>query len=55
MYALWASSAAEAVGFGRWFGKWSGLPLSTAGLLFSPYTALFFGMYCRKGVTLLRG
>lgn len=47
MYALWASSAIEAVGFGRWFGKQSDLPLYTASLSFSPCVALYLGIRCR--------
>lgn len=55
VHALWASSAAEVVGFGKWFGKGSDLPLSAGRPLFSPYAGLYPMMSCRKGVALLRG
>lgn len=49
VYALQASSAAEVVGFGRWFGKESNLCLS-APRLFSLYTGINSMICCRKGV-----
>lgn len=53
--AVQASSAAEVVGFRRWFGKESDLCLSASRLLFSLCTGINSMICCRKGVALLRG